>query len=113
MKISATYVIERTDAGARFVRQGDVQAEYVRQGFENAPKIAIKTLMRTKFDALFKPEFAGEGLQLPGNWGKSGPLQLGQFVSNDGWLVAGWNLASLLPSAVVLAEFPVAAYEGL
>ena len=112
MKISATYVIERTDAGARFVRQGDVQAEYVRQGFENAPKIAIKTLMRTKFDALFKPEFAGDGLQLPGNWGKSGPLQLGQFVSNDGWLVAGWNLASLLSSAVVLAEFPDAAYEG-
>lgn len=100
MKISAVYVVERTDEGARFIRQGDVQAEYVRQGFENAPKIAVKTLMRTKFGALFKPEFSGEGLQLPGNWGKSGPLKLGQFDSNGGWLVAGWDLGGADSSAI-------------
>jgi hypothetical protein len=106
MKISAVYAYERTDTGIRFVRQGDVQADYVRQGFENAPKIAIKTLMRTKFGALFKPEFTGEGLQLPGNWGKSGSLDLGQLDSNSGWIIAGWNLGSQTPSAVVMSEAP-------
>ena len=44
-------------------REGEVEAEYTKQGFENAAQIAVKTLMRKKFGALFKEEFVGDGLQ--------------------------------------------------
>jgi hypothetical protein len=92
MDIWAVYDISRTQEGATLTRNGEVQAEYTKGGFENAAKIAVKTLMRKKFDALFKPEIVGEGLQLQGQMGEAGPLKLGQLDVSRGWLALGWSL---------------------
>jgi len=93
MNISATYRLEKTPTGARLVRQGDVDVNYPgredqRQGVR---EVAFKTFMRTKFDALFKPEIVGEGITLPGRWEKAGKLQLHELVAQNGWLSLGWQ----------------------
>ena len=92
MQISADYKIERNAEGARLIRQGEVTAEYTEGGFENAAKLAIKTLMRKKFGAMFKEEIQFQGLELPGDWAQAGKLRLGQMHCGAGWLALGWNM---------------------
>ncbi len=92
MDIWAVYNLERTPQGARLTREGEVQAEYPRGGFENPAKIAVKTLMRKKFDALFKSELDGQGLKLGGRFDKVGALKLGHLDASQGWLSLGWSL---------------------
>ncbi len=109
MDIWATYKVERNAEGIRLTRQGDVQAEYTRGGFESAARIAVKTLMRKKFEALFTPEFQGEGIQLPRRGRQEASasvprLKLSALEMSDGWLCMGWRLvedriAAVLPKA--------------
>lgn len=97
MDIWAVYRVEQTAEGVKLTREGDVQAEYTRGGFESAARIAVKTLMRKKFEALFTPEFAGEGIELPRRQGRSDAqpplrLKLAHLDVAHGWLAMGWKL---------------------
>ena len=96
MEISARYNMSRSGAGLRLVRDGEVDASYVKQGAEGFGDIAIKTLMRTKFSALFKEEIESSGIPLPGPLEGKAELQLASFEAGDGWAVVGWNLVDVV-----------------
>lgn len=101
MEISARYNIERVEAGLRLVREGEVDARYVKQGPESFGDIAVKTLMRKKFSALLKEEFESSGIPLPGPLEGKAELRLASFESADGWAVVGWNMLDVEPAAAV------------
>ena len=91
MELSAVYQLEKTPAGAHLVRQGDVVVEYV--GLKDRPgleEIAVRTVMRRKFEALFAPEFNTTGLVPEGGWAKIGTLHLEQAAALNGWLSLAW-----------------------
>ena len=91
MELSAVYQLEKTPAGAHLVRQGDVVVEYV--GLKDRPgleEIAVRTVMRSKFEALFAPEFNTTGLVPEGEWAKIGTLHLEQAAALNGWLSLAW-----------------------
>ena len=95
MEISAAYKIERTGNGVKFVRQGEVVADYVEKHARlSVTQVAFKTFMRRKFSALFKEEIdrGRDGLVLPGRMEKVGPLPLDVISADGGWLVAAWKL---------------------
>ena len=92
IRLSATYRVERTDRGAHLVREGDVVVQFTRLKKLGPTQIALRTVMRAKFEALFKPEFTTEGLQLPGRWEKAGKLDLQELVADRGWLALSWTL---------------------
>lgn len=91
VEISATYGIEKTDAGAKLTRQGDLNVEFVGQEKLGVAQVGTKTFLRRKFGALFKPEFAGEGLKLKGRWQQAGTLKLQDVKLNDGWIAIAWR----------------------
>lgn len=109
MVIATAYKIERTDSGVKLVRQGDVTAEYTKGGFQNPQKIAIKTVMRKKFSALFKEERMLDGLQLPGRWESVGKLQVQQLDCGNQWLSLGWTMPPAAPQNVTESSEPTAA----
>jgi hypothetical protein len=91
LEMSAVYKLEKTPAGARLVRQGDVAVDYIDlRGQLRVDQIAVRTVMREKFEALFVPEFNTTGLALPGRWGKVGKLQLVHLAAQQGWLALAW-----------------------
>lgn len=102
MDIWAVYRVDRTPDGLKLTRQGEVQAEYTRGGFENAARIAVKTLMRKKFEALFTEEFAGQGIELSRRSStdtersqaqkQPARLKLAHLDVSNGWLSMGWTL---------------------
>jgi hypothetical protein len=93
IELSATYSLERTPAGVRLTRQGDVNVDYVLQrGTLSPAQIALRTLMRRKFESLFTPEITTEGLKLPGRWEKAGRLKLRQMDVSSGWVVLAWGI---------------------
>jgi len=93
IEISATYKVEKTAKGSKLTRQGDVEVVFLKStGPLSVRQVAFKTFLRKKFDAMFKPEFVGEGLKLPGQFEKTGKLSLVQMQSDAGWLALGWKL---------------------
>jgi hypothetical protein len=94
IQLSASYTIKRTPKGATLTRQGDVVVEFTQLEKLGPSQIALRTVMRRKFEALFKPEFVTEDLQLPGRWADAGILQLAAVSPDQGWLSLGWNLKS-------------------
>jgi hypothetical protein len=94
MDISAAYKIEKTDRGARLVRQGDL--EISPPGHKpgqtlNAGQIALRRLLTRRFDGLFKPEIVTEGLKPPGRLASLGTLTLTQLTCDNGWATLGWK----------------------
>lgn len=89
-KISAVYLVEQGDQGAKLTREGDVTVEFMGSGRQGIRDITLKTFLTKKFSALFEPEFVGEGLKLKGRWEGAGPLQLENLVIGDGWATIGW-----------------------
>lgn len=92
MEISAKYKLEKSGIGSKLTRQGDVVAEYVTRGQQSISQVAMKTLMRKKFEALFKPEIVNEGLALGEQFKNVGKLHLKQLAADKGWLTLGWEL---------------------
>lgn len=92
IRLSATYRVTRTKEGARLVRDGDVVVKFTRLKRLGPTQIALRTVMRAKFEALFKPEFETKGLELPGRWEKAGDLHLEELVANQGWLALSWTM---------------------
>jgi hypothetical protein len=95
LEISASYSLERTPTGSKLTRQGDVEVEFLRsQGKQlGIRQITFKTFMQKKFAAMFKEEFVGKGLELPGQDGDDIKLNLAQMDSGSGWIALGWNVA--------------------
>ena len=108
IRISAKYTLQITEEGPRITRQGDVAVEYVGREKLSVQQITMKTFLRKKFDSLFKPELAGEGLVLPGRWDRAGKLKVRQLDSGGGWLALGWGQE---PSDAQPATEQVAATE--
>jgi hypothetical protein len=100
--------VEKTPAGALLTRQGDVSVEYVGvTGQLPAEDIAIRSVMRKKFEALFRPQFETTGIKLPGRWEEFGTLHLEQLVTQSGWLKLAWTRAPAAPeSAPPQSEAP-------
>jgi hypothetical protein len=93
MMITARYKLEQDGNGSKLTRDGDVVVEYMDiKGRQSIRQITFKTFLRKKFESLFKPEFASEGLKLPGQWERAGRLTLRQLQSDQGWLTLGWEL---------------------
>lgn len=90
VEISATYQLEKTDGGARLKRQGEVEVEFVR-GASGAQDIALRTLLRKKFAALFSEEKETTGIPLQGRLGDQGQLKLSVMAAENAWLALGWN----------------------
>lgn len=91
MYISATYKMERVGGGSKLTREGEAVAEYTNKKRQSPSEIAFKTFMKKNFEALFKPEFAQDGLKLPGRFEKAGKLEMRELSSANDWLVVGWN----------------------
>lgn len=103
IEISANYKIEKTGSGSKLTRQGEVNVKFLERERLGAPQIAFKTFLTRKFEALFKPEFVGEGIALKGRLEKAGKLQVQEISSAQGWVVLGWNLAEPKPAGVAVA----------
>jgi len=92
-RIVATYTVAKTPTGGKLTRQGDLEVEYTNiKGSQSATQIAFKTFLRRKFESLFKPEIASEGIKLKGRWEKAGKLVVQDIQLAPGWVVLGWNL---------------------
>jgi hypothetical protein len=92
LEMSAVYQLAKTPEGAQITRQGDVSVEFIGVRGTLSPKqIALRTVMRRKFEAVFEPEFRTDGLTLPGRWKSAGKLHLNQMVSDARWLTLGWE----------------------
>jgi hypothetical protein len=94
VEISATYAIEKTDAGAKLTRQGDLNVEFIGEETLSVAQVATKTFLRRKFGSLFKLEFAGEGLKLKGRWERAGTLRLADVKAENGWIAVAWQAAN-------------------
>ena len=92
IRIAATYRVEQVGGGSKLTRVGDVSIDFIGQTSLNARQVAFRTVLRRKFGALFKPEFSNQGLQLPGEMEKIGPLDIAQLSSRDGWFVLAWKI---------------------
>lgn len=100
MVISAKYRLEQHGSGSRLTREGDVVAEYVSQERQGVADVTFKTFIRRKFAALFKEEFQGEGLELPGRWKSAGKLALQTMNADAGWITLGWDMPAPQTQAV-------------
>ena len=93
IQIAATYRLEKVGKGSKLTRDGDVAIDFIGRETLNARQVAFRTVLRRKFGALFKPEFASEGLQLPGAMEKLGALEVSELSSANGWFVLSWKIS--------------------
>jgi hypothetical protein len=93
IRIAATYRLEKVGKGSKLTRDGDVAIDFIGRETLNARQVAFRTVLRRKFGALFKPEFASEGLQLPGAMEKLGALEVSELSSANGWFVLSWKIS--------------------
>lgn len=103
-RISAVYLVERGESGAKLTREGDVTVEYLSRERQGIRDITLKTFLHKKFEALFEQEIVGEGLKLKGRWEGAGPLQLEELVVGDGWATLGWVMPTKKTANKVLAS---------
>lgn len=110
MRIVATYKFERTKEGAKLIRQGDVDVDYINvKGSQSISQVTFKTFLRRKFESLMKAEIVSDGIKLPGRWEKGGKLVLDEMQVTPGWLSLTWNLAPSAapsPAATAAVETP-------
>ncbi|HEX7448183.1 MAG TPA: hypothetical protein VF306_11590 [Pirellulales bacterium] len=93
MNVSARYRLLRDRDAVRAVREGEL--EIVPPGFTKGRRISprlstIRTLLKHRFEKIFTPEIASQGLVLPGQWRRAGRLDLVQLEAREGWLALGW-----------------------
>ena len=93
IQIAATYRLEKVGKGSKLTRDGEVAIDFIGREILNARQVAFRTVLRRKFGALFKPEFASEGLQLPGAMEKLGALEVSELSSRNGWFVLSWKIS--------------------
>jgi hypothetical protein len=91
IEIAAVYRIEKTPQGANFTRQGEVEINFLALESLSVGQVAFKEFMQKKFNAIFKAEIVGKGIELEERWKNAGPLHLQQLVCDGGWAVLGWD----------------------
>ena len=94
IEMSATYRVEKTDQGARLVREGPVSVAFVGRRGIGPSDILVRDAMKARFERLFQKEIATEGLTLPGRWKAAGTLKLAALASQGGWLSLSWRMVS-------------------
>ncbi len=95
MEFAATYQVQRSGNGSKAVRQGEVEARYLKGGKESIRENTVKTVIRKKFGAMFKDSIESDGLELPGKWAELGKMHLQHLECKDGWLSYGWDLVQV------------------
>jgi hypothetical protein len=93
MDITVVYKIEKTDAGFKFVRQGDIQIFPPGRHQLGGKEIAIKELLTKRFSKIFEPEILGEGFVFSGKLKKVGEMLPVEAQARDGWLTIAWKRA--------------------
>lgn len=93
MNITARYRLLREHDAVRAVREGEI--EVLPPGFTPGRRIpprlsTVRSLLKRRFENIFTPEIASQGLVLPGQWSRAGRLDLVQLDARDGWLALGW-----------------------
>lgn len=93
MNITARYRLLREHDAVRAVRDGEI--EVLPPGFMPGRRIpprlsTVRNLLKRRFERIFTPEIASQGLVLPGQWSRAGRLDLVQLDARDGWLALGW-----------------------
>jgi hypothetical protein len=91
IEISATYQLENAGGRSRLTRVGEVEVDYINRPRLSVAQVAMKTFLKTKFEALFEAEIVSEGLVLRGRWEKAGTLELRNLEANEGWLSLDWQ----------------------
>ena len=96
MNISAVYKIEKTDAGFRAVRQGEL--EIVPPGSTpdsgkrlSANEQVLRTMLQRRLDKMFDEVLVPEPIVLSGELSDRGALVLTEWKAEDGWLVMCWQ----------------------
>jgi hypothetical protein len=96
MNISVAYKIEKTDAGFRAVRQGDL--EIFPPGFVpgsgkrlSASQQVLRTMLQRRLGKMFEEVLIPEPIAFSGERSDRGTLVLTQWKAQDGWLVMGWQ----------------------
>ena len=96
MNISVAYKIEKTDAGYRAVRQGEL--EIFPPGFVpgsgrrlSAKQQVIRTMLQRQLGKMFDEVLVTEPIKFQGERSDRGALVLAQWKAQDGWLVMGWQ----------------------
>jgi len=96
MDVTAAYKIEKTDAGYKAVRDGELKIFPPRFAAGkgtglSAREVVIRQLLERRFSRIFREELVGEGLTLPGKWAKAGKMMPIQLQCKDGWLAVAWR----------------------
>ena len=96
MDISVAYKIEKTDAGFRAVRQGEL--EIFPPGFVpdsgkrlSANQQVLRTMLQRRLGKMFDEVLVPEPISFSGERSNLGALVLTQWKAQDGWLVMGWQ----------------------
>lgn len=109
IQISATYRLADPSASAPvFAREGEVAVDFLNRERLGITQVAFKTFLRKKFEALFKPEIAAEGLQMPGRWEQFGRLPLRHAQADAGWLTMAWHRGTSAAGAIQPATAQIA-----
>ncbi len=92
VEMSAVYQFKKTPTGAHLVRQGRVTVKYLGLNRRlSSDENIVRTVMRTKLNALFAPEFTTTGIPLPGRTESDAELHLERLATDNGWLDLAWT----------------------
>jgi|GEM_PF-5040051 len=94
MEISATYAMSVNPTGIQLVRQGDVKVSLAGKKRLGLKERTFTTIMKKKFEEVFKQVIQGEGFKLPGQFADLGTIRLKDLSADDGWLSVGWSGAN-------------------
>ncbi len=91
MDITVVYKIEKTDAGFKAVRQGEIQIFPPGRQQVGGKEEIIRNLLTKRFSKIFEPEIIGEGFFFSGKLKKVGKMLPVDVQSHDGWLTIAWR----------------------
>src|SRR5581483_1886581 len=78
---------------------GEGELEVYPTGFvpDSGRKMSLRqsrdaNFVRHRFDDFFTPEITSKGLVLPGQWGRTGRLDLVELNADQGWVTLAWRM---------------------
>ncbi len=99
MDITAHYKIVKSGHDYKGVRQGEVTI--LPPGFVvgkdkrlGVRQQTLRELIGRRFNKIFRKEITAEPLEMPNRWKKLGKLPLSHWQTENGWIVATWDLIS-------------------
>ena len=100
MDVTAIYKIEKTAAGFKAVRQGDLQIFPPGYDITGGKQLSAKTtatrhLLEKRFEKFFEPELVPQSFVMKDKLEKAGKFEPTQCLCRDGWLVLTWKRVPL------------------